>query len=242
MFLSFFFFSNPCPSNVSRFNERCLDSNRKSNQRIARTWYAREPRSTSRKANERGSRDSPQNPTNSNIYIGNSSRRHTISRLHLPTSLSHMLEHWNIRGYELVFSFKTVLCSPAFFLSFKSFISIISYLFGTANNILNNTSGQLKYIARALWSFPRIYLSTISSSRFSKWPFAKILSKGQINSSPARVIRIGHASSTWQPIFPRRNCQIIIRGGGERERKSRLRLAFCPGSLPAIRRLNAARA
>lgn len=30
------------------------------------------------------------------------------------------------------------------------------------------------------------------------------------------------------------------RGERERERKSRLRLAFCPGSLPAIRRVNAA--
>lgn len=32
------------------------------------------------------------------------------------------------------------------------------------------------------------------------------------------------------------------RGERERERKSRLRLAFCPGSLPAIRRVNAANA
>lgn len=129
-----FFFLHPCPSNVSRFNERCLDSNRKSNQRIARTWYAREPRSTSRKANERGSRDSPQNPTNSNIYIGNSSRRHTISRLPLSSTnrlnlaQSHIsLEHWNIRGYELIFfSNKTILCFLALFFP-KSFVSIIFY-------------------------------------------------------------------------------------------------------------------
>lgn len=145
------------------------------------------------------------------IRLGGTRFRGSIYR---PRSVTYRtLKYSRLRAS---FFFQNCPLFSCFLSFFKSFISIISYLFGTANNILNNTSGQLKYIARALWSFPRIYLSTISSSRFSKWPFAKILSKGQINSSPARVIRIGHASSTWQPIFPRRNCQIIIRGGGER--------------------------
>lgn len=125
-----------------------------------------EPRSTSRKANERGSRDSPQNPTNSNIYIGNSSRRHTISRLpSINLAQSYItLEHWNIRGYELVFLTKLSFLSffPFFF---KSFISII---FDIANNILNNT------LVEYLWTFLSFmilsrghqgYLSTIFSRK-----------------------------------------------------------------------------
>lgn len=202
-----------------------------------------EPRSTSRKANERGSRDSPQNPTNSNIYIGNSSRRHTISRLpSINLAQSYItLEHWNIRGYELVFLTKLSFLSffPFFF---KSFISII---FDIANNILNNT------LVEYLWTFLSFmilsrghqgYLSTISSRKnrtdFQSSPPSIRLPKfsQKVKLIPPEFICIGHASSSWQLIFPRRNCQIIIRGG----RKSRLRLAFCPGSLPAIPRVNAA--
>lgn len=95
----------------------------------------------------------------------------------------------------------------------------------------------------------RIYLSTTSSRKKS--------SRSQSDRVCPPSIRLPKFSQKVKLISPRRymyrTCLIQLatdiptsklsnyntRGERERERKSRLRLAFCPGSLPAIRRVNA---
>lgn len=96
----------------------------------------------------------------------------------------------------------------------------------------------------------RIYLSTTSSRKKS--------SRSQSDRVCPPSIRLPKFSQKVKLISRRRymyrTCLIQLatdiptsklsnyntRGERERERKSRLRLAFCPGSLPAIRRVNAA--
>lgn len=88
-----FFFLHPCPSNVSRFNERCLDSNRKSNQRIART-HGSHVQPLERQTNaDRAIRRKIQQTQIFILEIRLGGTRFRGSRYHLPTdstSLSHI--------------------------------------------------------------------------------------------------------------------------------------------------------